>query len=479
MYFDLHRRDLQPQVTEAQQALFDTGHKIGALAHLVFPDGKDATFQMNGRWALAIERTNAWIAQGISTIYEATFSANGVFAALDILHNNRGEKWAIEVKSSTSVKDYQITDASFQYFVMQTAGFAPDKFFIMHVNPSYVKQGDIDPADFFHLEDITARVLSNQGFVREKLTELNQMLEVGTEPNKSIGTHCEKPFACDYMHHCWAHLPENNVFKLFNARGKDWLLYEQGITSLEQIPLNFPLSSKQTIQVESINSNQDYIDLNAIQAFLGGIEEPVYFFDFETIHPAIPVLNRTKPFSHVPFQYSIHVTDLMGHLIDYKSFLADPGDFSNPTQRDPRWQLIQQLKADIGSTGSIVVYNSRFEIARLKELALSFPEESGFLDSLLPRILDLWVPFSSFWYYKPAMGDSSSIKSVLPAIAPDFTYDNLDIGNGSLASATFHAMVEHSYVGDPKATMNQLLAYCERDTEGMVVIYRHLKQLME
>ena len=45
----------------------------------------------------------------IATIYEAAFFYDDVMAALDILHHQNGERWAIEVKSSKDVKDYHIT----------------------------------------------------------------------------------------------------------------------------------------------------------------------------------------------------------------------------------------------------------------------------------------------------------------------------------------------------------------------------------
>lgn len=99
------------------------------------------------------------------------------------------------------------------------------------------------------------------------------------------------------------------------------------------------------------------------------------FFDFETINPAIPVLDGTKPFEQVPFQYSLHITDLSGNIIDHKEFLAKPEDFSNSTKQDPRLQLIRQLHTDIGNSGNIIAYNAPFEISILKGLALSFPEE--------------------------------------------------------------------------------------------------------
>jgi hypothetical protein len=61
---------------------------------------------MNGDWSLGLSRTKDWLKEGISTIYEAAFSHSKVFAALDILHHTENECWAIEVKSSTEVKDY-------------------------------------------------------------------------------------------------------------------------------------------------------------------------------------------------------------------------------------------------------------------------------------------------------------------------------------------------------------------------------------
>jgi hypothetical protein len=479
LYFDVFRKELRPPVSEQQKALFDTGHHIGALAQKYFPGGMDATENMNQDWNIAIERTRQWITDGVNTIYEATFSIPGGFAALDILHHKNGERWAIEVKSSTSVKDYHLTDISFQYFVIKQAGFTLDKIFLMHINNKYVKQGEIDPAQLFHLEDITEKVLSNQVHVQQKHIALIQMLEAGIEPKVDIGKHCSSPFSCDYIHHCWANLPENNIFNLNNARGKDWELYEQGIYSLNDVPEGFALNHRQELQVNGIKHNSQYVDKDKLKNFLKPIEEPIYFFDFETINPALPVLNGTRPFEQIPFQYSLHITDIVGNIIGHKEFLAKPEDFSDQTQADPRLQLIRQLKNDIGFKGSIIAYNSSFEISRLKELALSFPKEKEFIDSLILRFVDLLIPFKSGWYYKPEMGASASIKSVLPAIAPEFSYSDLEIGNGGLASNTFLAMIENIFEGDRNLTTQHLLTYCERDTEGMVVIYRHLQELIK
>lgn len=477
LYFDINRKDLKPPVSSQQQALFDSGNLIGQLAQQVFQGGLDATTEMNGNWSLAIDRTKSWIQQGQQTIYEAAFSIPNGFAALDILHHQDGERLAIEVKSSTSVKEYHVTDAAYQYFVMNSAGFAPDRFFLMHINNQYVRHGHIVPKELFHLEDITELVLAKQSWVKMMHKQLIQMLELGDEPQMPIGKHCSDPFACDYQHHCWKHLPENSVFDLYAPRGKDWELYHSGIEALDEIPIDFPLSHRQQLQVQGVKHQQSFFDKASIRDFLSPIEAPLHFFDFETINPTIPVLDGTRPFQQIPFQYSLHVTDIQGNIQKHFEFLPDPSAFKPGLSKadDPRYQLIQQLKTDIGPTGSIVAYNASFEISRLKELAASFPDEAAYLQSLIDRFVDLLIPFKKAWYYLPEMGGSASIKSVLPAIDPKFSYADLKVNNGGDASSIYLAAINGVFSEDWTFTREALLRYCERDSEGMVVVYKALK----
>ena len=136
------------------------------------------------------------------------------------------------------------------------------------------------------------------------------------------------------------------------------------------------------------------------------------------------------------------------------------------------------MKLDFLDKGSIVTYNQSFEVGRLKELAKDFPEDSSFLYGLIDRIVDLLVVFSRRWYYLPAMGNSASIKSVLPAIAPEFSYDDLEISDGGSASTLFHESILDDTQNTPELRENRL-KYCERDTYGMVVIYEFLKSELD
>lgn len=474
LFFDIFRKDLKPIITEQQAVLFASGNEIGTLAQIVFQGGVDASPENYYDFSKSILDTKTWIDSGTETIYEAAFSSDGVLAALDILHHTKGERWAIEVKSSTEVKDYHITDASLQYWVMEKSGFKPDRFYLMHINNTYVKQGDIIPSELFTLADITDLAVSNQDWVTENLDLLKTMLASQEEPITDIGAHCSNPFSCDYQHHCWKHIPDDSVFTLYSSRGKSWELYEQGILKLTDIPETIKLNHRQQLQVNGLRNGDTYIDQSKIEDFLSEWTYPLYFFDFETIFPSIPVLDGTRPFQQVPFQYSLHiVSEPRGEPV-HKEFLARPTDFNDPSAIDPRKQLIEQLKRDIGATGSIVAYNASFEIGVLKDLALAFAEDKEFIDQMINRFVDLLVPFRSGWYYLPAMGNSASIKSVLPAIAPDFGYDDLEIGNGGDASNIFHSMIKKQFTGDEEKTREALKKYCERDTLGMVILYDEL-----
>ena len=141
------------------------------------------------------------------------------------------------------------------------------------------------------------------------------------------------------------------------------------------------------------------------------------------------------------------------------------------------FMIATNIPAQTVGTTKTESYKASFEKDVLKKLAIAFPEDKEFLDGLINRFVDLLVPFRKAWYYKPEMGKSASIKSVLPAIAPEFSYKDLKISNGGLASNTFLSMILNKFEGDEAEARENLLAQCERDTLGMVVIWKHLMEL--
>lgn len=474
----MFRGDLKPTLSEQQKALFESGTNVGELAQKVFPNGKDASPESYYDFSKSIKQTKEWITEGVTTIYEAAFFNEEVLAALDILHHHGNERWAIEVKSSTSLKEYHILDASLQYWVMSKSGFKPDKFFLMHINNSYIKRGAIEVEQLFTLVDMTNEVIQNQEMVENNLSRF-KLLSKEKEPKVAIGKHCDTPFSCDYKEHCWQHLPANSVFELENARGKDWELYDKGILELKNIPDETILTHRQKLQIEGLKKGASFIDKKEIAQFVSKCTYPLYFFDFETIFPAVPIVDNSSPFQQIPFQYSLHILENESASLLHKEFLADPSHFNaNESTKDPRKKLIEQLKVDIGIHGNIVAYNATFEIDVLKKLAIAYPEDADFLIDLTNRFVDLLVVFRNGWYYKPEMKASASIKSVLPAIAPDFSYTDLTINNGGDASSLFLSMIKNEFTGNVIQTRKDLLKYCERDTLGMVILYFDLLKII-
>jgi Domain of unknown function(DUF2779) len=81
----------------------------------------------------------------------------------------------------------------------------------------------------------------------------------------------------------------------------------------------------------------------------------------------------------------------------------------------------------------VLVYHAPFEATILRQLAERFPDLAGRLQAVIARIVDL-LPIVKRNYYHPDMRGSWSLKAVLPTVAPDLDYGDLDeVQDGVLA----------------------------------------------
>ena len=224
------------------------------------------------------------------------------------------------------------------------------------------------------------------------------------------------------------------------------------------------------LQVQSEVNGTTYIDKDEIRNFTNGLSYPLYFLDFETIGPAVPKYNGSRPYQQLVFQYSLHIQESFSSLIEHREYLADPSE-------DPRPDFIEQLINDCGTCGDIIVYNIGFERGKLNDLIRVFPRYSSHLKGIINRLKDLMIPFQQKWYYTPEMRGSYSIKYVLPALVPELSYNELDIKDGGNASNTFLSMVNGSFEGNVEQTRSQLLEYCKLDTYAMVKIIDKLLEI--
>ena len=202
---------------------------------------------------------------------------------------------------------------------------------------------------------------------------------------------------------------------------------------------------------------------------MDSLEFPISFLNFETIAFAIPRYQKTSPFQQIPFQASVH------RLMSWKNQLKHHSFIFN-SKGDPRKELISFLKEALGSRGSIVVYNSSFEIGRLHELIRVSPDDEQVLLSFIDRIWDLKRIFEKGLFVHPEFKGSISLKSIFPIICSGAGYKDLGIDNGLLASVKFLEMINTEDREVKKMIRDDLHQYCKRDTQAT---YQILKKLTE
>ena len=456
--------ELKDEISESQEAVFQSGTDVGMLARDLFPGGLEIPYE-GLTHSQQIERTAQGIADGAETLYEAAFSYEGIFMKADIIHRD-GLGWNLyEVKSSTSMKDVYLNDISVQYYVMNGAGITINKAYLVHINNQYVRQGKIDVQGLFTIEDITAAVIDSQSFVTEQASKMRLMLQ-GDMPVLDIGPYCSDPYDCQFKGTCWQHVAENSVFSI-GGRLDRFSLYKQGIINLGDVPLDI-LSDSQRLQVEGVLNQKDFINKEAVQEFLGTLSYPLCFLDFETTFMTpVPMYDGTRPYQQVPFQFSAHVIEYEGAEMQHYEFLA-------PAGTDPRKAFIESLLAAVPENACVVAYNKNFETQRLQDLKEWFPEYGARIDGIIENMVDLMVPFRSKDVYLWQMEGSYSIKYVLPALVPELTYDALEISNGEMASNSWLALAQETDPVKSETIRKQLLEYCGLDTLAMVRILDRL-----
>ena len=454
------------------QSLFKIGDTVGDYAKNLFPDGVEIEFDSSNFNGM-IKKTNEAIAQGVDTLYEATFMENGVFIMADILHKTSRGWDMYEVKASTSVKAYHIDDTSIQWYALSHV-IDLNKAYIVYINNQYVRDGEIDIGSLFIIEDITDNVIARQAKIPSTLDSMENMI-TGSMPDIDIGKHCSDPYECDFHEHCWSHIPDVSIFNLYRMRGgKKFELYEQGILTYKDIPEELSLSEMQQKQVNAGLTGEIKIDKNVIQEFLGSIVFPISFLDFETFQNPIPRFYGQRPYMQMPFQYSLHIVEEKRD-ITHCEYLGDHNS-------DPRRKLCDHMLRHIPRSGSIMAYNQSFEISRIKEMADEFHDLRDNLLALIDRFVDLVVPFRNGGYYHPDFNGSFSLKSVLPALFPDdqeLSYKELNIQDGSMAMESFaniHLLEDISLLPQIR---QDLLAYCKQDTLAMVRIWEKLEQIIK
>ncbi|WKZ69261.1 MAG: DUF2779 domain-containing protein [Melioribacteraceae bacterium] len=472
LYLYKNNKELLDPLSEMQQAIFARGTDVGKFAQKLFPNGVDVSPNSPMNFVKSIEQTEQLMNAKEKVIYEAAFVYDDVLAAADIVVKNK-DGWNIfEVKSSTSVNEVHLNDAAVQYWIISNLGYKVNDIAIIYINNQYVRNGKLDINSLFKFESVLESVIKKQIFVSKEIARQKKVLEKNAVPKVDIGMHCTDPYPCGFIGYCWDHIPQNSVFDISGMHlRRKFELYDQGIIKMEDIPEDAGLNSNQWMQIEGTLKNKEIIDKEAISEFLKTINYPMFFVDFESFQPPIPLYDYSKPYQQIPFQYSVHYKETASSELIHFEFLADP-------HIDPRIPFIENLIKVLGDKGDIIVYNKSFEMTRLKEIARDHPKYSDKIDKLLDRVKDIMLPFQKKYYYTPEMQGSYSIKYVLPALVPELSYADLQIGDGGTASLAYESLLNMDDFIKIDEIKKQLLEYCKLDTFAMVRILDRLENLV-
>ena len=75
------------------------------------------------------------------------------------------------------------------------------------------------------------------------------------------------------------------------------------------------------------------------------------------------------------------------------------------------------------------------------------------------------------------MNGSYSLKSVLPVLVPEMTYEGMEIKDGAMASGAYFTMGEMSDPAELARLRKALLEYCRQDTLGLVRLLEKMRTI--
>lgn len=422
------------------------------------------------------------IEKKVPTIYQPTFVADSFLVRCDFLVRNLETRaWDLyEVKGSNSLKDGEeerdhISDVTCQAIVLERAGVPLGKVFIVHMNNEYVRGDALDIEQLFTVEDCTEQVSEKKEEIAQQMAEAKDYLLQEHEPQggcnchlKSRGNHCatfkrSHPEIPDYSIHDLRYIRPAKLAKLLVS----------GIMHLHEIEDTSDFTTAQQHQIHTHKTGEEVIDLAEIANILDGYTYPLYFFDYETYAPAVPVFSGYKPWQRIPIQFSLHVFDTKGGPLRHVEFLHEQNS-------DPAESVAQKLEEFIDPKGTVLAWNVKFERGVTKELAERLPKHAVSMMRICSQMQDLMDVFSQQHYVHKDFRGKASIEAVMKVLLPEMSYDHLPYTGSDVGVVWWKDIVNLGEVPSERAQKTHLIKeYCKQDTMVMVEIFRILEKMVK
>lgn len=418
---------------------------------------------------------------------ETPFIRDQLYCRADAVVRSNGHYKIQETKTSTfrlkkdkitpeQPKPHYVDDAAVQLWAAQGSGLPVPEVELNLVNNQFVYHGDNNYDGLFRALDVTQEAQTLLSAVPKWIEQAEQVLN-GGQPACTTGTQCNEPYPCPFAAYCKSLEPapaQHPLTLLPDSAGKKLAkkLSDEGFVSLLEVPADrlSGAASELYLRMQSAHAAGAAILKPEAAEILSAHAYPRYFLDFEGINFPVPRWAGMRPYQQVAFQWSCHVERQPG-VFEHFDFLDLSGD-------DPSLPCLEKLLGTIAPDGPIYVYHATYEVGQLQAFASRYPQYSETLTALIARVVDL-LPLVKDHYYDPAMQGSFSLKQVLPCIAPELSYSDLEeVQQGVDAqNAYLDIILDASMSEDDKEQRRKnMLAYCRQDTQAMVEVAYFLEQ---
>jgi hypothetical protein len=417
-------------------------------------------------------------------IYQPTFIANGFIIRCDFLVFNKASKKydLYEVKATNSLKDKErphdhISDATFQSIVLERSGVKIGKKFIVHLNNEYIRGDELNIEELFVIEDVTDQVEEKKAITEERISQTKKYLNQETEPED--GCNCNfygRSRHCATFHRSHPEVPDYGVHDLSRIgmtprKIEQWVKDE--IFHIQEIEDVSDLTLAQQNQIHVHKTGEEIINVEEIAKILNNYNYPLYFFDYETFAPAIPIFKGFKPYQRIPIQFSLHIIKEKGGELSHLEFLQQEN-------ADPSEAVAKRLIEYIRPEGTVLAWNDKFEKGVTTEIGERLPQYALDMKRICNQMQDLMDIFSQQHYVHKDFKGRAAIEKVMNVLLPKMTYDNLLYTGAEVGYAWWEHIVNEGPEPEDRARkLKHLLDYCEQDTFVMVEIFRILENVIK
>jgi hypothetical protein len=463
----LHLEKHHPElgvITAQMESMFAGGHKVGAIAQQLY--GTAGSVEIAFDFKTMVAETQRLIEDGADfPLFEATFRHENVLVRVDVMIPGADGWRVIEVKASTSIKDYHVLDCAIQDWVLRNSGINVTSISLAHINNQFVYPGEGDYAGLLIEKELTEEVRTLEPRVVELIAKARDAV-TGPMPDIHVGAQCNKPYDCQFQTYCWPADTRYPIIGLGGSKAKLGQYVALGARDILDVDENSITADTQR-RIYRVTCKGEPEILDGARQALEALPYPRYYLDFETIAPGVPIWPGTRPYAVIAVQWSCHVEEEGGEL-RHEEFLDLSGEPPMPA-------LAERLLECLGDSGPVLMYTT-YEQKVIEGLIELLPDLAEPLQNIINRLWDL-KPVVKDNYYHPKMLGSWSIKAVLPTINPDMDYAKLEgIKEGMAASDAFLEAVAATSAATTTARKaeieEQLLRYCRFDTEAMVEIVR-------